>query len=490
MAEFFARYIVVVYFFYGLSFFTMGLVVWLEAYHATELDFGRALRPLAGFGLVHGGHEWMEMFILIFPQFNQPPFSIYLPPLRLALLGASFLMLISCGMRLISGSQQGLLQRRWVMATVILLWVAGLLLTLPRTPAAERWLFADVYTRYALAIPSAVLTVWGLILQRRRFIAMDMPRFGHDVVVAALAFGLYGGVGQLFASPTFIFPSAYLNSDTFMRWFGFPIQVFRALMAMIAAVSIIRSLRAFELEDHRRMEKLRVEQEYERKRMEATRAELLHRTVKAQESERLRISRELHDEIGQTLTALALGLRALSENALANPERLQQNTKRLEGVATAGIAELQRLVGGLHPPQLDDLGLPAALRWYADQIQTNFNLETSFTSTGAPCDLSAEERVVLFRIAQEAVTNAIRHAQAQRVSIALNFRGSACCLVVCDDGRGFDVAATLAAEKRPSWGLMGMQERASLINAAFTIESQVGEGSQVRVCLRGEAAHA
>jgi signal transduction histidine kinase len=162
-------------------------------------------------------------------------------------------------------------------------------------------LAADVYTRYSLAIPGAALTVWGLLVQRRKFFQAGMSGFGRDVSLAALAFGLYGGIGQLFASPSAIFPSPYINAEVFLRWFGFPIQVFRAAMACLAAVFIIRSLRAFEVESRRREEKLRDEQGAEQHRLEELRSELLHRTVQAQESERQRIARELHDETGPTI---------------------------------------------------------------------------------------------------------------------------------------------------------------------------------------------
>ncbi len=490
MAKFFVDNIIVVYFFYGLSFFTMGLAVFVEAYHSSELDFSRALRPLAGFGLVHGGHEWLEMFLLIYPTFAQGPARTWMAPLRLFLLSASFVMLVAFGVRLISGPSYP--RQRWrILALVGFAWLFGLLVVVNTTPSeGELWVAVDVYTRYALAIPGAALTVWGLILQRQKFIAMGMPRFGQDVVVAAVAFGLYGGIGQLFAAHSSIFPSTYLNAELFVDWFGFPIQVFRACMATVAAVSIIRSLRAFEVEAHQRVEALREAQRVERRRLEATRAELLHRTVKAQESERQRIARELHDETGQTLTALGLGLRGLAATIPTNPERAIQQAQHLEGVATNGLDGLQRLVSGLHPPQLDDLGLLAALRWYAGEMKKNYALPVNLVVEGTPRSLSPETRVVLFRIAQETITNAIRHAQATQVCISLVFQPGALRMLVQDDGRGFDVAEVMkSGAVRPCWGLLGIQERASLIGGDCKIISQPGQGALIEVSLAGlEAA--
>ena len=484
LTDFFLRNFIAVYFFYGLSFFSMGLAILLEIGHSSENDFAKALRPLAGFGLVHGSHEWFEMFLLINPEFAQDPAHVWIAPLRILLLASSFMMLIAFGARLIAGPPRRDLSLRIIMVTV-LVWGAGLIWVLSTQPTgSEQAIAADVYTRYSLAIPGAALTVWGLLLQRRSFIQIGLPSFGRDVFVAAVAFGLYGGVGQLFASPSAIFPSTYVNASIFMQWFGFPVQVFRAAMAMIAAISIIHSLRAFEEENHRRIEALREAQLAERQRLEATRAELLHRTVKAQESERQRIARELHDETGQTLTALGLGLRGLTETIPVDSHRAVLQAKQLENLAVNGLDELQRLVTGLHPPQLDDLGLMAALRWYANQIKERFGLPVQLSSQGTPVELPIEVRTVVFRIVQEAMTNTIRHAGASQVSIRLDFTPAELCLEVEDNGMGFDVGKVMNnTAVRPCWGLLGIMERAALIGATCQILSQPGKGTLVIVCV-------
>ena len=481
-ANFFIRNIILVYFFYGLSFFMMGLAVYIEVGRASELDFAKALRPLAGFGLVHGSHEWFEMFLLIYPDFASDPTHAWIPLLRVCLLTSSFLMLILFGVRLISGPTRPLLV--WgMMLTVVAIWGFGLLgLLLSPNPHTDRMISADVYTRYALAIPGAALTVWGLILQHRKFNQDGMQGFRRDMVVAAVAFGVYGGIGQLFASSSTLFPSVFLNAELFFKWFGFPVQVLRAAMASVAAIFIIDSLRIFEFENRRRIETLREEQMAERRRLEATRAELLHRTVKAQESERQRIARELHDETGQTLTALGMGLRGMTDTIPNNPLRAAQQAKQLEQLAVTGVEELQRLVGGLHPPQLDDLGLLAALRWYAGEIQKRYGLTVKVSSQGEPCELSPEIRIVLFRISQEAITNVIRHAKAGQASICLEYDRDQVNLYLEDDGLGFDVESTLrAVNEKPCWGLLGLLERASLVGGECQISSRPGAGTLILV---------
>ena len=144
MADFFIRNIIAVYFFYGLAFFSMGLVVLLESNRSSELDFAKALRPLAGFGLIHGGHEWFEMFLTIHQHTTET--STYFPIglLRLILLAVSFLCLTAFGATLITGPTQTSLRWR-KMATVIVIWLLGILWIALKQPNVEnRMLDLDV----------------------------------------------------------------------------------------------------------------------------------------------------------------------------------------------------------------------------------------------------------------------------------------------------------------------------------------------------------
>jgi len=483
MADFFTRNLIIVYFFYGLSFFIMGLAVLLEVGHSSKLDFSRALRPLIGFGLIHGSHEWFEMFLIINTRIygtSNPPWVL---SVRLFSLALSFLFLIAFGARLITGVEKRKLYII-MLSTITAIWVIGLAgVILNQSNTQLRAIAADVYTRYALAIPGAILTSWGLLLQRRRFIQIGMPSIGRDVLFAAIAFGLYGLVGQLFVSPSIIFPSEYLNSEAFLRWFGVPIQVFRALTAMMASVFIIRSLRAFEVESNQRIQGLRDAQLAEQQRLDSLKAELLHRTVIAQETERQRIARELHDETGQTLTALGMGLRGMSEMITTNRNRAIEQANQLEKLAEDGIEQLQRMVSGLHPPQLDDLGLLAAIRWYTNDIMGRTGISINIINHGNKPSLSSDVRAVVFRIAQEAITNIIRHANATQIDLQLDYLPDSIYLRVEDNGQGFNANEVLSKQpgKPTAWGLMGMVERASLVGGTCNIFSHPGKGTLIEV---------
>lgn len=481
MQDFFSQNIIGVFFFYGLAFFSMGLAVLLEISHSSELDFARALKPLAIFGLVHGSHEWFEMGILIRTRLTEGVESDWVFYLRLVLLGVSFLFLVMFGANLILGLQKTR-QKTMLLGVITFLWVGGLIVVLNQPiPTRAQLIAADVYTRYSLAIPGAVLTTWGLLLQRKRFIDMGMVSFGRDVTGAAIAFALYGGIGQLFTSTSSVFPSPYINSALFFTWFGIPIQVFRAFTAILAAFFIIRSLRAFDEENRRRIQALSDAQKREQQHLRDLQAELLRRTVQAQELERQRIARELHDETGQTLTALGLGLSGLSQSITSKPSQAVQQAQQLRQLAGDGLVELQRLVSGLHPPQLDELGLAAALRWYAQETSERFKLPVTVTSSIDEGEISEEVKLTIFRIAQEAITNIVRHAHASWVKVNLEKRGTDIRLTIKDDGRGFDVAQALGGNERNCLGLLGMIERANLIGGTCRIHSLPGEGTTVEV---------
>lgn len=472
--------IITVYFLYGLSFFSMGLAVLLEVDRSSELDFARVLRYLAGFGLVHGIHEWLEMFLLIYPQSQALSIYRWVGTGRVVLLAISFLFLISFGARLVVGPKRTRLA--WQMlGTIASIWTVGLVWLFLTEPPDVSIVAADVYTRYSLAIPGAALTAWGLFLQRQKFLLAGMKGVGRDVIIAALAFGLYGGIGQLFVSPSIVFPSNFLNSESFLAWFGFRIQLFRSAAACVSAISIIRSLRAFEEETRRQIESLRQAQLTERRRLEELREELLRQTVRAQELERQRIARELHDEIGQMLTALGLGLRAIADSAASHPERVSRQARELQNVVAGGLFGLQNLITGLHPPQLDDFGLVAALRWYSAQVGERFGFTVTVTSQGEEPDLSQEVRTVLYRIIQEGLTNIIRHAKADHADVLVTFSDDEIRIRVEDNGSGFDVNATLNQHGYPCWGLLGMQERASLVGGTCAITSEPGLGTRIEV---------
>lgn len=195
------------------------------------------------------------------------------------------------------------------------------------------------------------------------------------------------------------------------------------------------------------------------------------RALAAQESERHRIAQELHDEVGQSLTVVLLGLKQVESQA---PPSLVPELAALRESARAGLDDVRRLARRLRPGVLEDLGLTSALAALATDFADHSDaaVRRSF-APGLPA-LSPEVEVVVYRVAQEALTNAARHADARSVELALRRQGSYVVLEVSDDGRGFEGL-------EDGSGLMGMRERAALVRAELSVISQPRRGTTVRL---------
>jgi signal transduction histidine kinase len=472
--------IVLIYFFYGLAFFSMGLLVALEGGRSSDIRLRKALRPLAAFGIVHAFHEWIEMFEQMGHVQNNPAYW----GLGLSILAFSFISLAAFGSFLLAHTE---ISRRLILLIPIgleAIWVFGLYNFSGQYAGETLWDIADVWTRYTLAIPASLLTAIGLVAQQRAFRRSGLVRFGRDALWAAVAFGWYGLLGQLITPATPVFPSTVLNQELFASLLGFPIQLFRATMAVAAAVFVIRFLRAFQVETDAKIAELQEARLQEAQQRELLRAELFRRVVAAQESERQRIARDLHDETGQSLTAIGMGLRGLSGRLNARNKEALTTLHKLEMLTAGALRELQRLISDLRPSHLDDLGLSAALRWYAGKVQELSLIMVRVDILGEERDLDDAVKITIFRIIQESLNNIIKHAQASHVNIHLSFEEKNVRINVRDNGIGFDLDIVRQEQsRRPSLGLAGMEERAALLGGHVAIRSRPGFGTEVEALI-------
>jgi signal transduction histidine kinase len=212
----------------------------------------------------------------------------------------------------------------------------------------------------------------------------------------------------------------------------------------------------------------------ELQRKEETRGELLKKVIGVQEEERKRIARELHDETSQDLATLLL---SLETDLSGGSEDLQQKLARMKVVTGRTLDSINRMILDLRPSVLDDLGLTSALHWVAESRLEPLGIDLTFTVSGEEHRLKPEIETTLFRIGQEAISNIARHAEANSVTIALAFDRASVCLDVEDNGRGF----SLDDSADGTFGLLGMKERAALLDGAFTVRSEPGNGTRVAV---------
>jgi signal transduction histidine kinase len=202
---------------------------------------------------------------------------------------------------------------------------------------------------------------------------------------------------------------------------------------------------------------------------------LASQVISAQDEERARIARELHDSTAQTLTAVVLQLSAAVRDTQdpAMAERLAE----VKTMAGAALEEVRNMSHRMHPRVLDDLGLVAALEWLARGAHESAGVTVTVDAFGDAADLPPTAAPVLYRVAQEALGNALRHAAPTSVGITLRVAPDSAMLEVVDDGRGFDVAE--AEARRPGMGLFSMRERVSLVDGQLEVTSAPGAGTRV-----------
>lgn len=220
----------------------------------------------------------------------------------------------------------------------------------------------------------------------------------------------------------------------------------------------------------------------EREVAERQKIDLLGRLVTSQEFERRRIARDLHDQLGQKLTALRLKIASLAEISAENKE-FASRVERLQDIAQQLDSEVSFLAWELRPSALDDLGLRDAVGAFVNEWSHHYEISADFHSAGLAKErLEGDAETHLYRIAQEALNNIVKHAQAKHVTVMLERRDNSVILVVEDDGKGFDpVEKARSADSGKSLGLIGMSERAALVGGEVEIESARGKGTTIYV---------
>jgi signal transduction histidine kinase len=208
---------------------------------------------------------------------------------------------------------------------------------------------------------------------------------------------------------------------------------------------------------------------------------LSRQLLSAQEEERKKISRELHDVIAQTLTSINVRLTTLKKEAAANTRGLERNIERTQQLVEKSVDIVHRFARELRPTVLDDVGLIPALQSFVKEFTKRTGIRIHFTTiTFARLkQLDGDKRTVLYRVAQEALTNVARHAQASRAEVKIRKLDGNVCMRIKDNGKGFPAEHLLHGKKKNRLGLLGMRERVEMVRGKFTIQSEPGKGTTI-----------
>jgi PAS domain S-box-containing protein len=206
---------------------------------------------------------------------------------------------------------------------------------------------------------------------------------------------------------------------------------------------------------------------------------LSRQVLRAQEEERKRISRELHDVIAQTLTGINVRLAALKRDAALGSKGLDRQVTRTQRLVERSVNIVHRFARELRPAVLDDLGLIPALHTFLKGFKEQTGIHVSLSAFAAVEQVTGDKRTILYRVAQEALTNVARHAHASRAEVLIQQVDGTVCMSIKDNGQGFAEGSVLHAKKRKRLGLLGMRERLDMVRGRFTVTSAPGKGTTV-----------
>lgn len=441
----------IILFLYGLVFYSLGIILALQARSYSRLDLARSLKWLAAFGVIHGLHEWGDLFLpMQIPNLSENSIEFWVE-IQLLLLAVSFACLFKFGLCLI-------ITRRWLRLLplgLLLAWIimiGGLFWYWPNEFNLWRST-SDALARYFLALPGGVIAAISLRRHTiQRIAVLNVPHITRILRVAGMSLFLYAIFGGLIVPPVKFFPGNMVNYQTFIELIGIPPMVFRSMIGLVLTITMIRALEIFDIEYGRRIEVME------------------QRQILA--GERERIARELHDGTLQTVYTAGL----LVESASRIAESGSQIAARLERAMAAlnhAIQDLRHSLTELQTEKPNEPVVKALTRMLLEeQLESLIHMDLSLDLPDTQ-ELSPIRMDHLLSITREALTNVIRHAQAQNVSVKAFLEDHRVSVTITDNGIG------LPANLSPGYGLRNMRDRARLLGGDLDICSEAGTGTTV-----------
>jgi signal transduction histidine kinase len=454
---------IILYFVYGLVFFTTGLVTGLQWRRQSNLELARPLPWLAAFGIAHGLNEWGYIFVPLQALYLDDAVVRLMIITHLLLLAASFFFLLQFGVELLLPFLPGYRWLRALPGAMLLLW--GVVVFLRGAIAQESLnqlvAIGDAWSRYLLAFPGALLSSIGLFRQARSMRLMELHRIANYLTGAAIAFLFYALVGGLIVPEAPVFPANLLNYELLATTIQIPAPIFRSLCGLAMAFFLTRSLEVFQVETDRRIAQM------ERAQILAT--------------DRERIGRELHDGIVQNIYAAGLGLEEAHHLATEDPVRTQKQIQIVVDALNNTIQDIRRYIFDLQLAE-QNRALETVLETLVRELRVETLLDVRLEVAGKRCCwLDSEQVSHVTQIAREALSNVVQHANATRVTVTLSYLGNATQLAVVDNGKG--MIQNPVSSNHQGQGIANMQNRALLLGGDLALESEPGRGVQLRLTI-------
>ncbi|HUN09433.1 MAG TPA: ATP-binding protein [Aggregatilineales bacterium] len=457
MREFFFVNRQIVLFVYGLSFFVMGLAIFLQSRRHSRLKLARDLYWLAAFGILHGIHEWGAIFIPIQSTYMPRVFVELLQTIQVVLLALSFLCLFMFGAVTLD-QRFPWLNRFAIIIGIIwgLVFWGGLYLS----PTIVAWQHtATIWSRYLLGLPGSILAAYGLRYQVQADIEpLNIKHIYRVLQGSGVALIAYAFLGGMVVPQGDFFPANTLNYALFDHEIGIPVQVFRSLIGLVLALTIIRALEVFEIELDRRIEQMEIE--------------------RIQVSEREHIGQEIHDGAIQGVYSASLILESMGTMVDAGSE-IERRLMQARSVLNAVNTDLRSYMVSLRATSPPDPLIPS-LKNLIDNPRfrglLDIKLEYEFEPNLKPMQIHQ-----VLAITQESLSNTLRHARASHVKVRLRYERGMVLIMIEDDGRGF-----YEGEVAAGYGLRSMRDRAHLLGGQLEVESSPGRGTKVKLFIPQE----
>ena len=455
---------IVIFFFYGLSFFLLGTSISLQSRKGSEFTFGAYLWLLAMFGIIHGCNEWLDMFLLLGKSYWGKSGMDAMEIIRFFIGMISFIFLFLFGLCLAFLKKRAL---RWLLPAsicVFSLFIGALFIEGLVSGFSRNWFYySDISMRYGLGFPGACLTAFAFLKQKKskEIQSLNTPSLKSWLTGSAVLFGIFAVLDGLIVEEESFFPASIFNYGDFTRAAGLPVQIFRILCAGGILYYILRILNIFEIE-----KKFKLENAYK---------EIIRISTREHEG----VGQDIHDGLCQELTGILLHEKILEKrlDGLGLPEAAQ--VKKIAELTDQTISHARALSKSLYPVAIEEHGLVHALRDLADTVEEIYGIKCSIEFDAG---LIVKDHIVanhLFRITQEAINNAVKHGQANTVTVSLRREsGERMVLSIIDNSSGI----ILPFDSGGGMGLKIMKYRAKVIDGTLEISRHPRGGIQV-VCI-------
>lgn len=456
---------VVLNFGHGLIYFLMGFGVLIRSKRWSELTLAKALPWLGAFGILNALGDWGLVFFPVQTAVFSEPVMAVLWLLDTILLSLSYAFLLMFAAKLLAETKNELAWLPKLVWALFGFWLAAFVLSwsVQERPAFEQGLglyraFEAMY-RYGFALTGSVLGAWALSLQKDELERLGLAASIPPLMWVGYSLLIHGVAAGLIVPEAAFFPANVLNSQVVFDVTGLPVRLWTGVAGAIVAFFILDSLDVFDAELQRRID-------------DANRQ-------RAVMSERLRIARDLHDGIIQTLYAVGLSLEGFLFSREEKDEATEAEIRSIMRSVDGAIKDVRKYIMGLKAPT-QEASLDEQLRVFVREIQRESRIPIRVKADPVEGGLiSAEGILDILLIVREAVSNAVRHARASEIRIALIRDDRGINLSIVDDGIGFDPEQRLNSGSGQHLGLDNMRRRADSLGGRISFHSEPGHGTEV-----------